>query len=141
MVFEEEITEFVPLEESETGDLESWMEALEMLRLEIQALSARKRELEAYVLSELSRRNIKQYTLGRGRLRAVVTSRLVPVDIEKFAEAFPHLVRTKIEPDQRAISSHLQMPGGELIRQYLKEEVSLVLKTDDRKSIPSGQEQ
>jgi len=121
------------------ADLHAWMEELEMIRLQTQALTQRRRELEALILSELSRREVKQYTLGRGRLRAVVSSKLVPIDIHQFAANFPHLVRVRYEPDQRAIHNQLQMQGGDLVRQYLKEEVTVTLKTDDRRSIPPGQ--
>jgi hypothetical protein len=121
------------------ADLHAWMEELEMIRLQMQALTQRRRELEQLVLAELSRRDVKQYTLGRGRLRAIVSPRLVPVDIAQFAEAFPHLVRVRYEPDQRAIHNQLQMQGGDIVRQHLKEEWVITIRTDDRKSIPPGQ--
>ena len=120
------------------ADLHAWMEELEMIRLQVQALTQRRRELEALVMSELARREVKQYTLGRGRLRAIVSTKLVPVDINEFAQRFPELVRVRYEPDQRAITNQLQMQGGDVVRQYLKEEVTITLKTDDRKSIPDG---
>jgi hypothetical protein len=115
------------------------MEELEMIRLQVQALTQRRRELEQLVLAELSQREVKQYTLGRGRLRAIVSSRLVPVDITQFAAQFPHLVRVRYEPDQRAIHNQLQMQGGDVVRQHLKEEWVITIRTDDRKSIPPGQ--
>jgi hypothetical protein len=119
--------------------LHAWMEELEMIRLQVQALTQRRRELEQLVLAELSQREVKQYTLGRGRLRAIVSSKLVPVDIAQFAERFPHLVRVRYEPDQRAIHNQLQMQGGDVLRQHLKEEWVITIRTDDRKSIPPGQ--
>ena len=121
------------------ADLHAWMQELEMIRLQQQALTQRRRELEQLILTELSQRNVKQYTLGRGRLRAIVSSKLVPVDIAQFAEQFPHLVRVRYEPDQRAIHNQLQMQGGDVLRQHLKEELVITMRTDDRKSIPPGQ--
>jgi len=121
------------------ADLHAWMQELEMIRLQQQALTQRRRELEALVTAELMKRDVKQYTLGRGRLRAVLSTKLVPADMNEFASHFPDLVRVRYEPDMRAIGIRLQMPEGDVVRNYLKEEVALTLKTDDRKTVPPGQ--